>query len=472
MVSQVFTLIVDDNPNVRKALCTLLRIVFANTSIENLRPFFPILVAHISCGLTHISDRIQVDTLKVFDLVLKHYPSLLVEHTQSLLPLLVSLVSRQQKLSQNRFSNQSKSLVGTIELAKAGRGSSTLSGNPESKLAELSSRLQIFTLLSKFLEAVLVTYKKDVDSNKLCSAPVVDVSKRAVYVSKEGGETEEISSTLCDFSTHIPHIQVLQKHGIVPPRNMLSQDSARERSSLNDLSFFQTLISLCVETWVECSPGDIFAQCASIPKKKRRIVSLMETVLNLLCLVLKLVRQVDQEQVDSSSHSRGCISVMEVLAKRNWSEFETHFFLHFPFFNSAPSKSGLPQYTMNFILCHIITLLLVGIRNRPAGTLTRKPPQMVASLKSVCKFLWSLVENEVSMTSQEMLSCIEIVVEVLPLLLSSCQQLGLPFEEQRKLCCGIMSVYNMCHELSVSKRLMIACFNTLLESVLANGRYR
>ena len=206
LVEKAFGRIIDSDTSVRHSLYTLLTDVFAAISSHHIRAHFPSIVVHISCGLTHISDGMQLDALKIFGVLMNCYPTLLPPHAQELLPLIVGLISRHKDPISS----------------KKTRAHVSLAHDPVSKLSKLSSRIDVFNLLSRFLETLL----KCVDSSQRetsvrvsrSTPTVVDLCKRKVMVEQDGGLLPA-ESTLCNFSASVPHIMPLQGQGLLPTRS-------------------------------------------------------------------------------------------------------------------------------------------------------------------------------------------------------------------------------------------------------------
>lgn len=78
----------------RKECFKILDIICAQTSEQNLRPFFPILVTFLKCAMTHIKPTIQEDSLLMLDILLKHAPQLVAIEKDNILPPYLDMVSK------------------------------------------------------------------------------------------------------------------------------------------------------------------------------------------------------------------------------------------------------------------------------------------------------------------------------------------------------------------------------------------
>lgn len=78
----------------RKECFKILDIVCAQTTEQNLRPFFPILVTFLKCAMTHIKPAIQEDSLLMMDVLLRHAPQLVATEKDNILTPYLDMVSK------------------------------------------------------------------------------------------------------------------------------------------------------------------------------------------------------------------------------------------------------------------------------------------------------------------------------------------------------------------------------------------
>ena len=487
----VSSTLTDDGPQVRHAFCVLLKHLITCATLENMRPFVPIVIAHLICGLTHINEEIQFDSLKVFDLLLAHFPTLLIPDAHKLLPLLVRLISRQKQLEEAAASGGRSSLLSTIQKSLPRRNLTTSGGilvsTPHSRLAELDSRLKIFSQLCSFLEVILNSPAAAPSTeHRDCSlAPIVDVENRRVLVSSENDDLTETSDALCSFAPGIPHVVVLKHHGILPSNKAFlstpaskghgqqEEDSSLLFSDYQQLGdFIKPLISLLLESWVECDPATVFNKEAGHSKGKNQALPLMETILNTMCLVLKLVHQSDLrravEFVSIDADSNGTDqSLMEHLRQKYWSELGTHLVSHFPFSTkSQVSPNQLNRIlSMDFTLCYIMLLL----HPTPEIHASNVPPVDTSITNShirniVCSFFVQLHESGKLAEISSAPNAILTLVAFLPTLLQLCCWTNIfSREQQTSILRSIWSVYRACHPLSSSRQSLMKCFSEQLK---------
>lgn len=140
ILSEVTAVFTDRDANVRLAAVQLLQFLAPKIRTEQISPFFPLVSAHLSSAMTHITEGIQEDSLKVLDILLEHYPALITGRSSILLKNFVELISHQQL---------SKGLVNRDRPQ-----SWILSVNPNRRVTSQQWRLKVLARLSKFLQAL------------------------------------------------------------------------------------------------------------------------------------------------------------------------------------------------------------------------------------------------------------------------------------------------------------------------------
>lgn len=233
LVEHVFVTLVDGSGAVRQASHLLMETLLSSVTRDVVSPFFETLIAHLNCGLTHIKEKIQLDSLKVLELYLKYCPGLLVAYVGSLHWVLLGLLSRRKPVSAycgavSKAKKKSRSLIGI--LGQGARGNATYLDNPSSSLLNKGTRLRVLKLISGLLELMLE------------ATP----------------------------GSHFP------------------------MSSPHSVSFVEVagaLASVLVESWVESHPDDVLqGKCCPVQS-----LLLMETVIATLCVLLKLLLRLTQD---------------------------------------------------------------------------------------------------------------------------------------------------------------------------------
>ena len=494
----------DHSVQVRHAFCVLFKYLLTCATIENVCPFVTLIIAHLVCGLTHISDEIQFNSLKVFDLLLTHFPKLLIPHAHELLPLLVRLISRQKRITEaggslaTPYGSAVKGILGTIQKSRVSKGDSSsgsaLSSSPDSKLSEQESRMKVFAQISSLVEIVLTfpDLARPWKEGDHQPSPVIDVEYGRTILVSEDGSYREATSSLCNFATSVPHIVVLKHYGVLPPEDTMLSLSTKQRGLHDDgnlfpdvhqfIEFVNSLITLLIESWVECCPANVFTNegnTHSKGSKNSQTLSFMETILNTLCSVLKLVDQSDCRRAGDLSgemnHDSSHVdpSLMQQVQQKFLGELKTQFFSYFPFSLSiVSSQSSSPHLSrvisMDFVGCHIMLLLHdcpVSRVDIPTDTVL-STSEITEMTDLVYNFFVPLKENGMMAYIASAPNAILTLTASLPLLVELCRSSGLTQVKQGNLFKSILSIYRACHPLSSSRQMLAKCFYELLKSTL------
>ncbi|NWX15995.1 TEX10 protein, partial [Aegotheles bennettii] len=344
IISEVAAVFTDKDSGVRGAAVHLLQFLASKIKAEQIAPFFPLVSAHLSSAMTHISEGIQEDSLKVLDVLLEAYPALLTDRSIIFLKNFVELISHQQ-LSKRLKSGEKLSWM--------------LSVNPNRRVTSQQWRLNVLTRLKKFLQAV-------VDGSN-------EVEDEGLQEQKDSPHS--VRNPICiSWKVHAnsqQHIQLFEYGGLRPKinssfrlRSLASvMDSAGKglSSAENLKGFIEIIVPLLIECWIEAS----LAQSAPILGNLLESESqqLMQQVLNIIHLLWKLTKQHDETYK------------MEVWLRMNYLvDFKHHFMRHFPYSlqetvknkkrdscrgnkNCMTSSNSVDHLLLNLTLCDIMVSL-------------------------------------------------------------------------------------------------------------------
>lgn len=394
LVEQVFSALVDGSSLVRQATRLLVKTVLSQVTQESVTPFFRILVAHLSCALTHIKEKIQVDSLEVLELYLQYYPTLLVQYAGDILPILIGLLSRQKAdPSYSRSSlKKGKSLISILHGTNS--SSAALVSNPNSKFTSKSSRLSIFGLILKLLQSLLVAASSSQVNN--------------------------------------------------------SSNLLQDKEQL--LGFSESLVSILLESWVECCPAG--EKC--LPKQS---LTFLDTVLHMLCVLVKVLVEVattTEEEKDGRLESR-----IRELCGKLCRDVSVHIMPRFPF--TLPAGSSASSFVMNFTFSETVLLLhkllrRVGVRDECQLGL--------AGLRYLSGLSSQDVKN-IASSAQELLTCSAVLEHLLPILCEMSHASDVDEELLGKVFAVVKEFYFACHPHSRSKQTLVKCLNGIFVSELA-----
>ncbi|XP_028626033.1 testis-expressed protein 10 isoform X2 [Grammomys surdaster] len=302
ILSEVTAVFTDRDANVRLAAVQLLQFLAPKIRTEQISPFFPLVSAHLSSAMTHITEGIQEDSLKVLDILLEHYPALITGRSSILLKNFVELISHQQL---------SKGLVNRDRPQ-----SWILSVNPSRRVTSQQWRLKVLARLSQFLQALAD------GSSRLRESEGLQEQKETPHAT-----SNSIFINWKDHANDQQQIQVYENGGSQP--NVSSQFRLRSLGTLGtvdeDLSspenlkgFIEIIIPLLIECWIEALPPQLAATVGS--GVEREPLQVMQQVLNVISLLWKLSKQQDE------THT------LESWLRKNYlTDFKHHFMSHFPY---------------------------------------------------------------------------------------------------------------------------------------------
>ncbi|XP_026697211.1 testis-expressed protein 10 [Athene cunicularia] len=301
IISEVAAVFTDKDSGVRGAAVHLLQFLASKIRAEQIAPFFPLVSAHLSSAMTHISEGIQEDSLKVLDVLLEAYPALLTDRSSILLKNFVELISHQQ-LSKRLKSREKLSWM--------------LSVNPNRRVTSQQWRLNVLTRLKKFLQAVVDGSSEIEDEGLQEQKDSPHSVRNPVYISWKVHANNQ------------QHIQLFENGGLRPKinssfrlRSLASvMDSAEKglSSAENLKGFIEIIIPLLIECWIEASPAQSAPILGNLLESESQ--QLMQQVLSIIHLLWKLTKRHDETYK------------MELWLRMNYLvDFKHHFMRHFPY---------------------------------------------------------------------------------------------------------------------------------------------
>uniref|UniRef100_A0A8C2VS06 Testis-expressed protein 10 n=1 Tax=Chinchilla lanigera TaxID=34839 RepID=A0A8C2VS06_CHILA len=323
-VAAVFT---DKDANVRLAAVQLLQFLAPKIRAEQISPFFPLVSAHLSSAMTHITEGIQEDSLKVLDILLEQYPALITGRSSILLKNFVELISHQQLSKGLVNRDRSQSWI--------------LSVNPNRRLTSQQWRLKVLVRLSKFLQALAD------GSSRLRESEGLQEQKENPHAT-----SNFIFINWKEHANDQQHIQVYENGGSQP--NVSSQFRLRYlvgglgavdeglSSPENLKGFIEIIIPLLIECWIEAVPPQLAASVGN--GIEREPLQVMQQVLNIISLLWKLSKQHDE------THK------LESWLRKNYlTDFKHHFMSHFPYALKEITKHRRKETNKSMKNCTILS---------------------------------------------------------------------------------------------------------------------
>uniref|UniRef100_A0A8C4T0T1 Testis expressed 10 n=1 Tax=Erpetoichthys calabaricus TaxID=27687 RepID=A0A8C4T0T1_ERPCA len=345
ILSEVTAVFTDKDPPVRSAAIRLLQSLAVRIPPKHIAPFFPLVSAHLSSAMTHITEAIQEDALNVLDILLEHYPELLTSCSSVLLKNFVELISHQ------RYSKTLKT-PGWI-----------LSVNPDRKYSSQKWRLSVLTRLCKFLQA-LVDQQPTAGQNCRAQADTLEIDERKSSAS----QISPLDITWEEHSFGTEGIQLFENSGSQPNvkscfqlRTSLGLVTVAEEglTSAESLkSFIQTLIPILFECWIEACPED---RTGTTPGNllEPDCILLLYHVLSIICLLRQLAT------------TQNLFPNMESWFRGNYlNDFKNRFMKYFPYSeveiakhrnkgvkrdkSASGSLAGVDTLSLNLMVCRVM----------------------------------------------------------------------------------------------------------------------
>ncbi|XP_022787365.1 testis-expressed protein 10-like isoform X1 [Stylophora pistillata] len=449
----------DSDPSVRQSLLLLLCFIFPLVSQEKMAPFSALVIAHLSCAMTHIYDDIQHDSLGFLELCLRYFPSLMVGSSSQLIQNFVSMISH-QNISGTKQSNRLQH--------KAGKG---LAVNPKGKLSSLRSRLKVLQQLLALLKALESSSSSSREDTPLSSASLVKLpcKKQIIYFDKKKPT----------------QIQVLEHSVQEPTLHPFSFDNSSAATALNTESknniltdgqmvkdFMEVIVPLLLECWIECSPAQM---TTGLPNSmvSSSSINVMLAVTEILKIVLKAAQEKQTNAEVSEMHKPGD-NLLDVYFK----DVNQHLMSFFPFSVSdapmlkrgrrklekvsqqaAGENSSASVLTLNLKICEVMMLFVM---NGPA--VQKNYHAIVHRLE---EFVIESLELKVSggaAGQQFQTDHVESLVAFADQILqyhNSCMKVGIP-SKPGELLNATFSLYQSSHIKSGIKRVLITFFASLV----------
>uniref|UniRef100_A0A671UG91 Testis expressed 10 n=1 Tax=Sparus aurata TaxID=8175 RepID=A0A671UG91_SPAAU len=299
LLSEVAAVFTDKDGNVRVAATRVLKFIAQSVPAERVAPFFALLSAHLSCAMTHIETGIQEDAMKILDVLLEHYPSLLAARPAVLLTNFLELISHRQN-------------SGGAKKAQDAKGRTwALSVNPSRVVTSQQWRLSVLLRLGRFLQAV-VEERPVEEEGKI--TPLHLIWEELVY-SKVGVKVYEHSGA--KPTPRSTYRLRYYRYNVDPgPAVGEGLDSAEAVKS-----FAATLVPLLLEVWVEATTSDCpWNSADGAHLLSPDAMSVMFQVLSILQLLRKLAPQQDhRDALDAWFY------------KEYLGDFKQHFMKNFPY---------------------------------------------------------------------------------------------------------------------------------------------
>lgn len=416
IIDRISQLMVDKDPTIRSALIKLYKQIAPSVDIHKMRPFFPVVSAHVCCAMTHIYEDIQSDSLQILDVFLEHYPSLIVDRSSQIIPNFIEQISHQ---------NNTK---------KSSAGNRSLSVKPDGKIQAHKWRNQVLSRLSKLLSTLLQS-----------SGPLTYESKvigRGEELKVLWQEEEEVSCA--PTPTHFKNTWTLPGYRITTMKNVLTKEMEERGYNLREpsgvLRLLETILPVLLECWVEATSSQHSHMDGHLLSLEA--CSLRHSVVRTIQLLWQYSEQVIKVGWQSS--------LAHFLP-----DFQQHFMKFFPYAahsgNSLKSKKTRPDteqcsvHSLNITVCDIMSFFLST--NQKAG-------YNISLCSTITQYLLNYLKEE-SYDSSYTSPVLQVIER---LMANNCRN----NEGVQQLLSVLVSRFTQIHDLSKEKKLLLQFFSRIV----------
>ena len=351
LLKKLSPLFIEHDGVVRHWLYLLLKQVCETVDAATMAPFFPLLLASLKCGLTHINPAFQSDSITIVDLLILHYPNLMRDSIQGLLPLYIPLVAMK---AAKKPSLKGKKKSGAVAMYVA-------------KQPVLDQLLKFMLLMD------------DVTTTPTYHAPLIKASEGKVWPK---GDALSPPKDLKSYYVHSPFLLSINPsiYGISPHVVRRGEGKRVVTPSIScEVTGFQNkLTNVLLELWIEIVSDSLFSSVAD--SAHISICPLLSTMIQLLCTVTTSTRCHDDKLL---------------------LHFPKHFVPYFPLYvtQSNPNQR-IPSdvYMLNMFFARLILSVarcvslpdLKHVCQLPPGSFTPKPRPLYRPKISLSVWMWLL----------------------------------------------------------------------------------
>lgn len=401
-------LFVDKDPVVRQSVIKLLKVVFTAVSEKHVSPFLHMISAHLCCAMTHIYEDIQADSLQILDLLLNHFPGLVVSNSNQILPNFIEQISR-SKLDTKR-------------------GSSALAINPNLKMASHKWRAKVLTRLHKLLSAILGNADKTDKVSQDSQSGVQLLTWKKSEISYVQPKPEHFTSKYRQ-----PGFMLRSKMDNITKKGVTLSDEAGLRK------FVQLMIPLLIECWIESNTVSTYSNKGSdnmITADSLPLRSSVVSVIQLLCQYVIQTYPLEKKW----------------LQKMYLTDFKSHLLKCFPYYVHIPvkKKDKGDNMTMQDSVCSLniaICDIMTNFLSAPSSEREDNAWEI-----TMIQYLEDIISHGCHDKQQ-----MRIVIEILNRLIKQEDNLSLD-----SICDVMIRKYKDSHPLSTDKKLFFYFFSDII----------
>ena len=122
-LSQLLSSVIPINTHIenklRSAARSLMSFILLHVDASQILPLSPLITAHLCCGLSHIDSNIQLDSLKLLDIIMDSSQPVVIRGHEQILPNCLDQVSLNAKNNEQMQRSLNKNVSGNISLKRS-----------------------------------------------------------------------------------------------------------------------------------------------------------------------------------------------------------------------------------------------------------------------------------------------------------------------------------------------------------------
>jgi pre-rRNA-processing protein IPI1 len=292
IINRLAPILSEKENKLRHAGVPLLESILSKVNSSALEPQYPVLCAHLCCGLSHIDDDIQLESIKVLDSIIESQPLFIVHHVNQILPNCIDQISTNSSdstsVSQNKMMDTSFKHTATGKyVGSGGNSGSRIQNHMKENISSLQWRYMVVERIHKMLKILhhkvkgqtisqFNTIQTAVKEPRLATKEDIRLSHMGLYMDRYGVSNSSRSSSEEIF------------------RN--SSDHALKQNNFSAENFSQQLLPILIDTW-----NEVISETQSGKHKKtvscgislvqEHSVPIMLSVVNTTQAILQLVKE-------------------------------------------------------------------------------------------------------------------------------------------------------------------------------------
>ncbi|KAK5575969.1 hypothetical protein RB653_007105 [Dictyostelium firmibasis] len=343
IMNKLVEVINDLDKDVRHCVHNLLGTILPMLDEISISPFIPLFSVYINSGMTHLKTSVRLDSLRLLDIFIDHYPNLISRSCHQMIPNYIDLLKRvsgSATIATISTSTSSSATVptGSVPISQQKKSSSSSSVALTSKASSLHTRVMILKSLFKLIKVLLNEpdlsfslllnriHKQRENTQIIDGKMAIDCSLTYQAYNDRKVFTDLFSKFLVRNNEQQLPQQQLNSDGTVKslfPTILETQEEVKQFSS--------TLLPILIDLWLELGPSN--------PGISFQVLEDLELVVSIIQLLVHCLKE-----------KFSTTDFYEQLRK----DYIKFFSVHFPFYVGSPSNPDSKEW---IISCSINSLM-------------------------------------------------------------------------------------------------------------------